>query len=81
MDKIVFGDFTVLDLLITAGVLVGALILFSILRKIFRKEQSSAHVQFAQCKNCDWQGKVSRYAGRCPKCNQPLGDQEAQTNQ
>jgi predicted Zn-ribbon and HTH transcriptional regulator len=31
-------------------------------------------MQFAACKSCGWQGQVSRHAGRCPACNQPLGD-------
>jgi hypothetical protein len=26
---------------------------------------------------CGWIGRTSRYAGRCPKCNAPIGDQKA----
>ncbi|MBW1742138.1 MAG: hypothetical protein JRJ47_01745 [Deltaproteobacteria bacterium] len=57
MDRIVFGQYTVQDLLIGAG---------------------SKHIQAVECTGCGWQGQVSRYAGRCPVCNTPLGEQKAE---
>lgn len=74
MDKIVFGEYTVQDLLIVAGVIIGALILLALLKKMFSKSKADAYAQTARCGQCGWQGKVSKYAGRCPRCNNPLGD-------
>ena len=45
---------------------------------IFGKKGGDEHIQLVQCSGCGWQGRVSRYAGRCPKCNTPLGDQKAE---
>jgi hypothetical protein len=77
MDTIVFGQYTVQDLLIAAGFVVGILIFLLILEKIFGKKKDSRHIQTVMCEGCGWVGQVSRYAGRCPVCNTPLGDQKA----
>jgi hypothetical protein len=77
MDKIVFAQYTVQDLLIGAGLVVGILIVFVILKQIFGGKKESRHIQAVECTGCGWQGRVSRYAGRCPMCNAPLGDQKA----
>jgi len=74
MDKVVFGDYTVQDLLVITGVIVGALVLLALLKKIFSRSKSEVYAQKAQCTRCGWQGQVSKYAGRCPRCNNPLGD-------
>jgi len=54
------------------------LIFIGIMMIVFKKKGDNQHFQFVDCSNCDWRGKVSRYAGRCPKCNQPLGERKAQ---
>jgi uncharacterized protein with PIN domain len=76
-------DITNIDnALIQVGVVIaGAAIILSIiafiLKKIAKNKKEKRHIQFVQCYNCNWKGKVSRYAGRCPQCNEPLGDQKA----
>ena len=77
MDIIVFGEYTLQDVLIAVGIVVGLLILWSIVKKLFKKDETDEHMQKVTCKGCGWQGQVSRYAGRCPKCNEPLGDLKA----
>ena len=74
LEKILVANYTVQDALLAAGIVIGFLILFSMLKKIFRKEKINQYMQFATCKGCGWQGQVSRHAGLCPGCNQPLGD-------
>jgi predicted Zn-ribbon and HTH transcriptional regulator len=64
--------------LIVAGVAAGLLILAGIVRWIFGKKEQSQLYQYAECVSCGWHGQVSRYAGRCPQCNQPAGEQKAQ---
>lgn len=77
MDRIIFGEYTVQDLLIGVGFVIGVLIVLVILKQIFGGKKESRHVQAVACTGCGWQGQVSRYAGRCPVCNTPLGEQKA----
>lgn len=79
LDMIVFGGYTARDVLVVAGVAVVFLIFIGIIMmRVFKKKNNSQHFQFVECLNCGWHGQVSRYAGRCPQCNQPLGEQKAQ---
>jgi len=73
MDTLVFGDFTVKELLIAAVVIV---VFISLIKKIFKKEKTDVHVQQVECL-CGWKGHVSVHAGRCPKCNAPIGSQRS----
>ena len=77
LDTVVFGEYTAEDVIIVAGVVIALLIIFRILMRVFKKQESSKYVQSANCLNCGWHGKVSTLAGRCPKCNQSLGDLKA----
>ena len=63
--------------LVAAGAVVGGLLVLYVLAKALFKEKKSEHIQTASCLSCGWRGQVSRYAGRCPKCNDPLGDMKA----
>ena len=74
MDKLLFGGYTVQDAMLAVGIGIGVFILFSILKNIFRTKKTNPYMQFVTCKDCGWQGQVSRHAGRCPGCNHPLGD-------
>ncbi len=76
LEMLVFGDFTLKDLLIYGGCAVGVIMLLSFIRKMFAGEKEDPHSQAARCQSCGWQGRVSVYAGRCPKCNVPLGSQK-----
>ena len=77
MDTIIFGGYTLEQIMIAVGVVVGILVLYLLVKKIFGKEKISKHQQIVRCPNCGWRGQVSRYAGRCPKCNIKLGQQKA----
>ena len=77
MDTIVFGQYSVQDVLVGAGFVLGILILLIILKQLFSKKKDDTHIQSVECSGCGWQGRISRYAGRCPACNTPLGDQKA----
>jgi hypothetical protein len=78
LDTIIFAEYSVQDLLIFAGVVVVFLILIGILKIVFKKKEINKHFQLVERFSCGWKGKVSRYVGHCPKCNQPLGDQKTQ---
>jgi len=74
MDRIVFGEYTVQDLVILAIVLAGVFVLFGLLKKVFSSSKKDKHTQQVRCAACGWQGTVSRYAGVCPKCGAKLGE-------
>jgi hypothetical protein len=78
MDTILFGDVTVGQLLVVAGVLIACMVAWSVIKKLFKKEKQNAYTQEVQC-GCGWKGRVSVHAGRCPKCNTPLGKQLSKT--
>jgi hypothetical protein len=77
MDKVIIAQYTVQDMLVGAGLVVGILIVLVILKRIFGGKKESRHIQTVECTGCGWQGRVSRYAGRCPLCNTPLGERKA----
>lgn len=77
LDMIVFGDYTLKQVLMVGGGVVAAFIVFSFIKKLFAKPKASEYSQKARCKSCGWSGMVSKYAGKCPQCNAPLGDRSA----
>ncbi len=77
METIVFGDFTVYDVVMIVIVAAAAGFIWKNVRKFLFKGKSSAYTRAAQCDLCGWQGMVSVHAGRCPKCNNAVGPQKA----
>jgi hypothetical protein len=63
LDTVVFGGYAGQNMLIVVGVA----ILFLILMRVFKEEESSKYSQFADCLNCGWRRKVSTLAGSCPE--------------
>jgi predicted Zn-ribbon and HTH transcriptional regulator len=55
-------------------VLVGIVVL-AVIWKLTRRQKPKGWIQAAVCPGCGWTGQTSRYAGRCPKCNAPIGEQ------
>ncbi len=74
MDTVVFG-LTTQQLLMAGGTTVSVLVLAMVIRAFLGRKKEDRHMQVVRCAACGWKGRVSRYAGRCPKCNQSLGDQ------
>jgi predicted Zn-ribbon and HTH transcriptional regulator len=74
MDTIIFGNYTLGQLVYAAGGVIVVVIFIMLIMKIFSKKEPSVHMQNVICRSCGWKGQVSRYAGRCPKCSEPLGD-------
>jgi len=77
MNTIVFGNYTLQQILIVAGIVVGVVIFLKIIKKLFSSDKVDQHHQIVKCRSCGWKGQVSRHAGICPKCNKPLGEQKA----
>ena len=77
LDALFSGQYVSQDVLVIAGGAAALLVFLKLMVGLFRRKRDNPHVQFADCVNCGWEGEVSRYAGRCPQCNQALGDQKA----
>ena len=66
------------DTTTTVAVAIGIIVLFFVLRAIFRavarggeKEAETGQIQ-KQCTGCGWEGTVSRYHKKCPNCGSDL---------
>lgn len=77
MDITNIDNVLVKIVVVIAGAAIILFITAFIVKKIAKKKKEKRHIQFVKCYNCNWKGKVSRYAGRCPQCNEHLGDQKA----
>ena len=68
---------------IELAVAAALLVIFAlvVLWKLFHRSKPKAWIQSTVCPNCGWSGQTSRYAGRCPKCNAPIGDQRVKRPQ
>ncbi|MEW6324620.1 MAG: hypothetical protein AB1515_04470 [Nitrospirota bacterium] len=65
------------NVLLLAGVGAALLIAARLVVSIMKRNAQARHFEPVACSGCGWRGQVSRYAGRCPQCNQPLGEQKA----
>jgi hypothetical protein len=81
MDKllqtIIFGNYRVRDLLWALAAAAAVLLLAGFIRRLLAGRPKSTYAEAVVCTGCGWKGRVSKYAGRCPRCNQPLGQQKA----
>ncbi len=66
------------EILTYAGIGLGVLVVIIIVVKLLSKKAPGKHYQVVGCRACGWHGEVSRWAGQCPQCNKPLGDQKLQ---
>ncbi len=84
MDYIIFGGFTLENLLMVVGVAVVLWVGVKVMKKVLvGQEEGDAddpYLQPVTCSSCGWQGRVSSFAGRCPKCRSPLGDRSARND-
>lgn len=55
---------------VAAALVVGVAVL-AVIPRLLRKEPTS-HFERRRCASCGWEGGVSPYKPRCPKCATPL---------
>jgi ssDNA-binding Zn-finger/Zn-ribbon topoisomerase 1 len=60
---------------VLTAVLIG-IVAFVVLWKFSRRKKPKSWIQTTRCPKCGWKGQTSRYAGRCPQCNTPIGDRK-----
>ncbi len=52
------------------GAVVVLVLAWAIVKRLMGAAPSDAQHSSVQCQNCRWQGSVSKYKPRCPKCGQ-----------
>ena len=75
LDTIIFNDITLGQLLpwIVAVAVVYAT--FRIYKALFgKKKVNLQHTVYFACSNCGWEGHISKFGTRCPKCDAGAGD-------
>jgi predicted Zn-ribbon and HTH transcriptional regulator len=70
LDTIVFNGITVEQIL---PWLVAVVVIYAIVRvyKIFfaKKKVNLQHTVYFVCRSCGWEGHISKFGTRCPKCD------------
>jgi predicted Zn-ribbon and HTH transcriptional regulator len=78
LDTIIFNDVTVEQLLPWLVAVVVLYAVFRIYKILFAKKKVNLqHTVYFACSNCGWEGHISKFGTRCPKCDAPAGDLSA----
>ena len=80
LDSGFLGQYLTPEILKIAGGVLGVLIIVGMIKRLLRKKGDAQHFETVGCLDCGWHGQVSRWAGRCPQCNKPLGEQKARSS-
>ena len=74
LDTIIFNDVTVGQLLPWLVAAVALYAVFKIYKALFGKKRVNLqHTVYFACSNCGWEGHISKFGTRCPKCDAPTG--------
>jgi Zn finger protein HypA/HybF involved in hydrogenase expression len=75
LDTIIFNDITVGQLLPWFLVVVVFYTLLKIYKIFFAKKKVNLqHTVYFACSSCGWEGHISKFGTRCPKCDAAAGD-------
>jgi Zn finger protein HypA/HybF involved in hydrogenase expression len=75
LDTIVFNDITVGRMLFWVAVVVAIYMVPKLYKLIFgKKKVVLQHTVYFVCSNCGWEGHISKFGTRCPKCDAAAGD-------
>ena len=75
LDTIIFSDVTLGQLLPSIVGVVVVYATFRIYKMLFAKKKVNLqHTVYFACNNCGWEGHISKFGTRCPKCDAPAGD-------
>ena len=82
LDTIVFNDITVGRMLFWVAVAVAIYMVPKMVAKLYKlifgkKKVNLQHTVYFACSNCGWEGHISKFGTRCPKCDAPAGDLSA----
>ncbi|WP_372682818.1 hypothetical protein [Desulfosarcina sp.] len=75
LDTIIFNGVTLGQLLPWVVAVVVVFVTFRIYKALFAKKKVNLqHTVYFACSNCGWEGHISKFGTRCPKCDAPAGD-------
>ena len=75
LDTILFNGISVGQLLPWLVAVAVLYAVFKIYRALFSKKKVTLqHTVYFACGNCGWEGHISKFGTRCPKCDAATGD-------
>ena len=75
LDTIIFNDVTVGQLIPWLVAVVALYAVFKIYKALFgKKKVNLQHTVYFACSTCGWEGHISKFGTRCPKCDAGAGD-------
>ena len=75
LDTIVFNDVTVGQLLPWLIAVAAIYAILKIYTVFFRKKKVNLqHTVYFACSSCGWEGHISKFGTRCPKCDAAADD-------
>jgi rubrerythrin len=75
METVIFNGITVGQVLPWIAGAAVVWMLAKIYRALFAKKKVNLqHTVYFVCSHCGWEGNISKFGTRCPKCDTPTGD-------
>lgn len=79
LDTIIINDITVGRILFWVAVGVALVLVPKLVSKLYKllfgtKKVTLQHTIYFACSNCGWEGHISKFGTRCPKCDAATGD-------
>jgi Zn finger protein HypA/HybF involved in hydrogenase expression len=75
LDSIIFNEVTLGQMLSWLAAAVVLILLYKIYKFLFgKKKVNLQHTVYFACSHCGWEGHISKFGTRCPKCDAPAGD-------
>jgi hypothetical protein len=75
LDTIIFNGFTLGRMLFWLAAVAVLVLLLKIYKFIFgTKKVKLQHTVYYVCSSCGWEGHISKFGTRCPKCDASTGD-------
>ena len=73
MDTVIFNTLTVGQMIPWAVGVVAIVIGLKVYKRIFAKKKVNLqHTVYFVCSHCGWEGHISKFGTRCPKCDAPV---------
>jgi hypothetical protein len=74
LDTVIIYDITLKQMLLWLGLGFSLVAILKLYRILFaRKKVNLQHLVYFACSNCGWEGHISKFGTRCPKCDASVG--------
>ena len=75
LDTVLINGITVGQVLPWLVAVVALLAIVKLYKALFRKKKVNLqHTVYFACNNCGWEGHISKFGTRCPKCDAATGE-------